>query len=58
MKFISHLLTPVLIALLFCALDGPSVQAQTWPTRPITSVIGFGPGTGIDSAGRMVAEFI
>lgn len=56
MTAIRFLLTRVLMALVFCAGAGLSVHAQTWPTRPITLVIGFSGGTG-DTIGRPFAEF-
>ncbi|MBI5912534.1 MAG: tripartite tricarboxylate transporter substrate binding protein [Betaproteobacteria bacterium] len=44
------------MVLVFCAVAGLSGHAQTWPTRPITLVIGFSGGTG-DTIGRPFAEF-
>jgi tripartite-type tricarboxylate transporter receptor subunit TctC len=38
---------------LVCAC-GPS-QAQDWPTRPVTMVVPFAPGSGSDIAGRIIA---
>ena len=46
----------VLVILLFCAVAEHSVQAQSWPTRPITLVIGFAGGIG-DAIARPFAEF-
>ena len=57
MKIIHLLLKRVLIAFLFCTVAEHSVRAETWPTRPITMVIGFGPGSSIDVVGRIFAEF-
>jgi tripartite-type tricarboxylate transporter receptor subunit TctC len=37
------------------ALTGP-IAAQDWPTRPITMVIPFAPGGGIDASGRLQAQ--
>ena len=37
------------------ALTG-AVPAQDWPTRPITMVIPFAPGGGIDGSGRIQAQ--
>ena len=45
-----------LMALVFCAVAGHASNAETWPTRPITLVIGFAGGTG-DTIGRPFAEF-
>jgi tripartite-type tricarboxylate transporter receptor subunit TctC len=36
---------------------GLSVNAQTWPARPITLVFGFGPGGSGDLVARRFAEF-
>ena len=39
------------------ALSGAiSASAQDWPTRPITMVIPFAPGGGIDASGRIQAQ--
>lgn len=56
MKSIERLLASLLLSLLFCTVAEQSSQAQTWPTRPITLVIGFASGTG-DAVGRVFAEF-
>lgn len=45
-----------LMAALFCVATAQSINAETWPTRPITLVIGFAGGTG-DTIGRPFAEF-
>jgi tripartite-type tricarboxylate transporter receptor subunit TctC len=48
---------PQLLAVLFVAataIDGAS--AQTYPTRPITLVVPFPAGGGVDSMGRIVAD--
>src|SRR6202795_2072555 len=42
------------IALLLAA--GAPVQAQTFPTRPITLIVPFPPGGSTDVAGRIVAD--
>src|SRR5690606_32399513 len=41
-----------------CLLGTLSVgaQAQSYPTRPITMVVGFAPGGGSDSVARLVAS--
>lgn len=56
MTSIRFLFTRGLMTLVFCALAGHSSKAETWPTRPITMVIGFAGGTG-DTIGRPFAEF-
>jgi len=56
MTSIRFLFTHGLMTLVFCALAGHSSNAETWPTRPITMVIGFAGGTG-DTIGRPFAEF-
>ena len=33
-------------------------QAQTYPERPITLVVGFSPGGGVDVVGRIMAELL
>lgn len=57
MKSARLLLARTLMTLLFCAVAGHSVHAQTWPTRPISLIVGFGAGSGIDIVGRTFAEF-
>ena len=37
------------------ALTG-ALSAQDWPTRPITMIIPFAPGGGIDASGRIQAQ--
>ncbi len=39
------------------ALAGIAV-AQTWPTRPITLVIPFAPGGGVDASARIQAQYL
>jgi tripartite-type tricarboxylate transporter receptor subunit TctC len=56
MTSIRFLFTRGLMALMFCAVAEHSSNAETWPTRPITLVIGFSGGTG-DTIGRPFAEF-
>ena len=42
-----------LMAIAFCA--GLS-HAQSFPTKPITYIVGFGAGAGIDAVARIVAQ--
>src|SRR5262245_33885397 len=46
--------TVVIAAALVGALWVPA-RAQEWPTRPLTMVISFAPGSSIDVGGRLVA---
>src|SRR5438445_1552614 len=47
----------LIIAVAFLAsLAGIADAAQDWPTKPLTMVIPFAAGTGIDALGRMLAE--
>lgn len=47
----------LLLAFCLCWAGG-QVQAQTWPTRPITLVVGFGAGGSGDTTARIFAEFL
>jgi len=53
-QFFSRALT----ALLFCAVAGHSVHAQTWPDRPISLLVGAGPGGSMDTIARTFGEFV
>ncbi len=50
------------LALVFAALAltalSPAAQAQTYPSRPITIVLGFTPGAASDTAARLVGEHL
>jgi len=41
---------------LLAALAPRSAFAQEWPSRPITMIVGFPPGGGLDMLGRVLAE--
>lgn len=45
-------LAAIAAAIILCA----NAAAQDWPTRPITMVIPFAPGGGIDASGRIQAQ--
>ena len=57
MKFIRVFLVAALTGVFFYAATGNETHAQTWPSRPITMVVGFGAGAGIDLVGRLFAEY-
>src|SRR5438067_9960451 len=40
------------------ALFAVAANAETFPARPITLVIGFAPGSGIDTIGRILAKHV
>lgn len=47
--------TPIVAAAVLVALTG-AISAQDWPTRPITMIIPFAAGGGIDASGRIQAQ--
>jgi tripartite-type tricarboxylate transporter receptor subunit TctC len=47
--------TSIVAAAILVALTG-GISAQDWPTRPITMIIPFAPGGGIDGSGRIQAQ--
>ncbi len=46
----------LILALAAVPLMAGAVWAQSFPDRPVTLVVGFSPGGGMDTLGRMVAE--
>ena len=44
------------LALLAIAPELSTAQAQDWPTRPISIVVGFGAGGGTDITARIVGQ--
>jgi tripartite-type tricarboxylate transporter receptor subunit TctC len=47
--------TTIIAAAALVALTGP-ISAQEWPTRPITMIIPFAAGGGVDASGRIQAQ--
>jgi tripartite-type tricarboxylate transporter receptor subunit TctC len=53
---VSHrIMVAVSAALFACGVWSGSAVAQSWPTRPVSMVIGFAPGGGTDVLGRILA---
>lgn len=53
---IRYVLTPAIAVVLAASAAGPGIAAaQGWPTRPVTMVVPFGTGSGIDVLGRVLA---
>jgi len=44
------------LALAVHAIAAPASLAQQWPTRPVRFVLPFGPGSGADTAARLIAD--
>jgi len=47
----------VLATSLCCAISNPSI-AQEYPSKPVTLLVGFAPGSSTDSIGRLTAQFL
>ena len=45
----------IIFSILFCIFSA-SALAQSWPTRPITMLVGFAPGGGTDTTSRIIAK--
>ena len=52
MSFLRHIITPSVLALIFCT---PWAQAQSWPTRPVRIIVPFAPGSTMESVVRTLA---
>lgn len=48
--------TIMLLAAALSALIPARAQAQSWPTRPVTMVLGYPAGSGIDTVARFLAD--
>jgi tripartite-type tricarboxylate transporter receptor subunit TctC len=48
--------TGALVAALLASVSHGSLQAQTWPDRPVRMVIPFPPGGTLDRVGRLLAQ--
>src|SRR5581483_464138 len=44
--------------LLLAGASGDRALAETWPARPLTMIIPFGPGSGVDVLGRVLAAAV
>jgi len=45
----------VVVAFTWAAVSTGGATAQQWPQRPVTMIIPFGTGSGIDVLGRILA---
>jgi tripartite-type tricarboxylate transporter receptor subunit TctC len=51
-----HKWTAVLFAFSTVSLASPAAHADTWPSRPITIIVGYPPGGGADIMARLVSQ--
>lgn len=54
----ASLLARVLLTFAFAIFALQVIQADTWPSRPITLLVGFGVGGGGDATTRLFADFL
>jgi tripartite-type tricarboxylate transporter receptor subunit TctC len=54
-KGVFHIISTALAAAIMFSVSAP-VQAQSWPSKPIRVLVGFGAGGGTDIATRIIAE--
>ncbi len=54
MTTLAHHTTLAIMCIAF-ALHTPTINAQTFPTKPITIVVGYTPGGSVDLAARLIA---
>ena len=55
MSIVRSLLRTCGVGLAFAALAGEGAIAEPWPSRPVTMIVPFGAGSGIDVLGRVLA---
>jgi tripartite-type tricarboxylate transporter receptor subunit TctC len=51
-----HMMSRIFIAAVAIAVTAAPATAQDWPTRPVTMVVTFAPGTAGDVVGRILSE--
>jgi tripartite-type tricarboxylate transporter receptor subunit TctC len=51
-------LAHALVTLALCGIASQSLHAEAWPTRPISLLVGAGPGGSMDTIARTFAEFV
>jgi tripartite-type tricarboxylate transporter receptor subunit TctC len=58
MSVVRHIFKAFSIVLLFTAAVGNTALAKTWPSRPMTMIVPFGAGSGVDVLGRVLAAAV